>query len=352
MGGIFDLVGVFNDTGQAAYTPPRDLGKEIGSILNQAGPLYSSYSEFAPKYTAAGVNATRTGLFGDSATPGLLQTYRETWPTLADATKATRTANYNDISSLGPGMVQAIRAANPAQAAAYDQLLTGAAQDYAAGDRLTPDQTYNIVNPVRADWARRGLGGSAPAQLDESLQLFAGGNQLAQQRRSNLAGAVNQGNALYSLPALNWLGAAAAPDTTLMGATPSYSAGGNVFSQLGGYGGSLYGGNYGGALQRDLYNANNERQMWLGTGSQMTNDFSALAGGFSSGMFCWSAREIFGPWDGRWLEFRNWMVVKAPEKLRRWYAARGSKWAQRLKTASPAARAAVERWMKRRICYG
>jgi hypothetical protein len=55
-------------------------------------------------------------------------------------------------------------------------------------------------------------------------------------------------------------------------------------------------------------------------------------GGMGGGMggmggFCWVAREVYGPHDPRWLEFRDWMMHDAPVWLRHAYATHGEAFA-------------------------
>jgi hypothetical protein len=66
---------------------------------------------------------------------------------------------------------------------------------------------------------------------------------------------------------------------------------------------------------------------------------------------CWAAREVFGVDNPKWRQFRAWLLVKAPRKLREWYLQHGAKWAARLH-ANPAAKPAVRRWMEKRIEKG
>lgn len=48
-------------------------------------------------------------------------------------------------------------------------------------------------------------------------------------------------------------------------------------------------------------------------------------------MFCWVAREVYGPTNPAWLEFREWMLTKAPNWLRNAYGKHGPKWAEWVK---------------------
>ena len=132
---------------------------------------------------------------------------------------------------------------------------------------------------------------------------------------------------------------------------------------LGGYSSGLYGQNYQGMYGTNINNANNALNAWLTTGKQMSSDISSIAGGAG---FCWTAREIFGPWDPQWLEFRDWVLERSPAKFRAWYCSvqndsvipkedrqnhGGQNWARRLRHASDSTRAAVKAWMLRRLVH-
>ena len=62
--------------------------------------------------------------------------------------------------------------------------------------------------------------------------------------------------------------------------------------------------------------------------------------------FCWVAREVYGPDDPRWLEFRAWMLNEAPDCLREAYAAHGEEFAAWLHD-KPMAKAVVRALMDR-----
>ncbi|MFM9025907.1 MAG: hypothetical protein ACKON7_11320, partial [Planctomycetaceae bacterium] len=57
----------------------------------------------------------------------------------------------------------------------------------------------------------------------------------------------------------------------------------------------------------------------MGGGAQATG---GGAGRAAVGI-CWVAREVYGAFDPRWVEFRTWMTVDAPRWLRDGYAAHG-----------------------------
>ena len=57
--------------------------------------------------------------------------------------------------------------------------------------------------------------------------------------------------------------------------------------------------------------------------SNPMGDIFGAAGKVGAAYFCWVAREVYGKDNPRWLEFREWMLKKAPDSLREMYLKRG-----------------------------
>ncbi len=272
--------------------PPRDLASEIQQILTQGPAISRSQRELGPGFTGNTLNnlqltlegtpatgaeggywinsktgqrsatAPTPGPFGlsqqgwqyvkpQAATPaqrGLLDIYRnDVIPAQTGAATATRTATYSDLRNLNPG-----------QAGLLDTMTTQAQSELDAGSRLTPDEIYQATNPVKADWASRGFSaGTMPEGLDETLQLYEGGQNLLERRRRNATGTAALGSSLYTLPALGY---GTGDAMNLMGNAQGFGgAGGNVFQQLGGYGSDLFNTNLNAqaAANTNQANANN-----------------------------------------------------------------------------------------------
>ncbi len=319
MGSIMDTIGIAMGVGQADQPTPRDLNAEIEAIIKQGPNLLKSQQELSPGY-----NRLRA------------QSITDLLPATTAANTAFRAANQGDLASLGPGAVTNMRALDPRSAGLYDSLQTDAEAGLAAGDRLTSDQAFNATNPIRSRYAASGFAPGAMEELEEGINLFGAGNALGQQRRANAAGTARLGQELYTNPSLSWLSP---------GSTVSATRNPSALDELGGYGSNLYGQNYQGMYGTNINNANNALNAWLTTGKQMSSDIGAIAAGAG---FCWTARLIYGPWDPQWLEFRDWIISRAPAKLRNWYLVNGKRWAARI-ARNPTAIAAVRRWMDRRI---
>lgn len=171
--GFASFVGLRTGQDRAkALNPMQAAGVDVqgrglfNSVLATMPESYRKEAKFKPMYADLDLELFRKSLAG-------LQ------PQFAGANTASRTADLNDITNLGPGAVNAFRGMNPLNA----QLAEDAAMQLAMGGQLNPNDAYRITQSVRGDWANRGLGNSAPAGLEEALQLYGGGEQLRQSRQ-------------------------------------------------------------------------------------------------------------------------------------------------------------------------
>jgi len=80
-------------------------------------------------------------------------------------------------------------------------------------------------------------------------------------------------------------------------------------------------------------NANNNAQMALQNDQQ--NDWGTRLGQITSAlgavggvMMCWVAREVYGAENPKWLQFRTWLLMEAPNWLFNWYAENGEEFAK------------------------
>jgi hypothetical protein len=171
-------------------TPPRNLNSEIGQILGQSGQYYENAAQWDPRYQKLALD-----MYGQ-AVPSINNV-------LNQANSATRASTMSDLANYGGQGVNAIRGMNPGQTSIYDTLVSRAQSQLAAGNRLTPNQTYSALNPSRSDWANRGFDrNTLPAQLDEAVALSRTGDNVEQQRQQFAAGVANMGNEFYTRPAM------------------------------------------------------------------------------------------------------------------------------------------------------
>lgn len=258
-------------------------------------------------------------------------------PTILGIDTTTRTANLNDLTNLGPGYVSAIKASNPGQTALTDQLTKTATDQLKLGSTIDPDTSSKITSAVRTNWANRGLGDSMPAGLDEALQLFGGGQNLLNQRESAAGQAATLNANLYEDPLLSLFGSNAGAPAMAAGV-----AGGSTNLVSPSDLESLFSGVYSAKNAANTANANIDASL---CGSSI----GALGSVADGALACWAAREIFGAHDGKWMQFRQWVLTKAPEKFRKFYLRHGREWAERLRSASVGTRIAVRHWMERRL---
>lgn len=156
---------------------------------------------------------TRTVTQG--AQPGLVDL-------MAKLNTATRSANVNDLATLGPDALSALRTANPQMAALMDKLNGQASDELTAGSGLTPDEQRMMQQATRASWAARGLDGTNASASDEVLRQYALGQQLLRQRQQFAQGVVGQQQQVYQDPILallsqNGQGASAQAQSLLPG---------------------------------------------------------------------------------------------------------------------------------------
>lgn len=108
-----------------------------------------------------------------------------------DSANAGRAADLAALQQFQPGYQAQFEQAAPELMALRRQMGTDASQQLALGSRLAPEDAYRISQGVRGSFANRGLGNSNPAQLEEALQLFGGGEALRNQRESYAGSTAN-----------------------------------------------------------------------------------------------------------------------------------------------------------------
>lgn len=131
---------------------------------------------------------------GDS--PGLLELIGRTAPELQrlyqEGAERGVESNLDLLTRSLPAARALLDTANPDLAALRSGLLKTASTNLNLGGRLAPEDLARITSGVRGDWASRGLGRSAPAQLAEALGIFGGGEVLRDRR-------ITQSGNLYNI---------------------------------------------------------------------------------------------------------------------------------------------------------
>ena len=83
----------------------------------------------------------------------------------------------------------------------------------------------------------------------------------------------------------------------------------------------------------------------------------ALGGGLAQGIgaagsvgafFCWVAREVYGPANPAWMQFREWMFTESPNWFFKLYAEYGERFANWISN-KPRIKSIIRKWMDSKI---
>lgn len=341
--------------------PPRDYGAEgrntLADQIALAPQLFAAEQQFRPQYAQLDLDILRQTL------PGTLDLERQ-------ATSFQRAGDIGDVEALGGRARDAFRAANPQLAEIQDaltrrameggdsalmgELRTQAMAGLQEGGRLTAGEERDVQQSARAAFNARGLARSDPGIFSEALERdrFARGRQ-AQRRQfaqgvdsqslqreqygSNLMGTTGQFlSQTSSDPFMAILGRSAAPQG-LAGAGFSLQSQPQIFNPYDPYAGGIYASNQQNIMDARTATAANR----AGLAGALIGAGGAAAGGWL-GRPCWVARSAYGAANPRWLDFRAWLLGRAPGWLRKCYLKHGERWAAWLDAhawAKPAVRA-------------
>jgi hypothetical protein len=212
--------------------PPRDIATEgretLQAQIDLAPQKFAADAQFGPQYDALARQRLLNGIFGDGGSdPGLLAAYERTVPRLDAVESATtsrrRQQDIADVGQFGQAAVQAVRNADPQQAALLAALNNQATQGVNAGSGLTPEERRMAQQSARMGQADRGLGFGPGDAFVETLATDRYGAGRRQQRQGfgvQVAG----------------LNAATAPDAMQLvtGRSSGIGQAGGLFGQAGG----------------------------------------------------------------------------------------------------------------------
>lgn len=188
------------------------VGSSAGGLFNQllgfAPQQIQAQATQGPQYTQLSLEQLWNELMGLNGTPGYLNVYQNQVVPAMSATAnaantAARTAGVSDVSALGGAAGSAVMGMNPGQAALMSGLTKTATDQLNLGTQIDPQTANSITQSVRNNWASRGLGSAMPAQLDEAMQLYGGGQNLLAQRESTAGTVAGENQSFYSNPALS-----------------------------------------------------------------------------------------------------------------------------------------------------
>lgn len=246
-GALFGSSSIFGGKGTTKSADQKMYGKTGAQYLK----LLKAYGaglpqqlaweqQYKPQYDAVTLQSYNDTLNGVGGKPGYLSLYEnDVVPTITRATTAAntalRTSNRNDLSTLGPDVLAAIKAANPGQTGLMDKLTSDAQVGLDAGSQLTGDQFRTVNNAVNASNATRGVAYGPAASYAQVLANSGYGDQQYQQRHDNATQVAGLNNDYYTKQILNILGMdSTAPNAgqplTSTGAQFATNAGPTLFS--------------------------------------------------------------------------------------------------------------------------
>ena len=102
------------------------------------------------------------------------------------------------------------------------------------------------------------------------------------------------------------------------------------------------------ANQANMYAANVAADASRSSG--IMGGIGAAAGGLLSNaaLFCWVAREVYGPTNPSWLQFREWMFTESPNWFFKLYAGYGERFANWISN-KPRLKSIIRKWMDSKI---
>jgi len=254
----------------ASVPNSASVGQQYLGLLQaftQGAPTqFNLQQQYGPEYTQQGLQQLYDEMLGTGSQPGYLNLYgSNVVPAITAAGNAANTAtagaNVLRTGALGPGAVSAVEGANPAEANLLNTLTSTAQGQLAQGTQVDPATENAITSSVRNNWTNRGLGTSDPAQLDEALQLYGGGQNLLAQRESQAGTVAGMNQNYYTNPALSLVNpgssaAAQGQQLTSTGSNISTGAGPTIFGQAQNY--DLFSTAYNANAAAGITNANNQ----------------------------------------------------------------------------------------------
>ena len=92
-------------------------------------------------------------------------------------------------------------------------------------------------------------------------------------------------------------------------------------------------------------------------GAGLMSGLGAIGGGLFQGagaakgfgaLFCWVAREVYGPMNPQWMHFRDWMFAESPRWFFNLYRRFGERFANWI-SDKPHIKAIIRKWMDSKI---
>jgi hypothetical protein len=328
----------------SGYVKVRDnRGPNTGQYGRVLGPVVSTVYK-TPSFSQPVVKSRTVNT---EAVPGSLDIYARALPQLTELYNAQQkgqlASNVESYGLYGPKIREAFANTYPEYDALLQSLLGSAKEDADSAGGLSPLEERQLQQSVRGAYAARGLNQGPGAANMEAL-------------RTNIATAAKRDQKLTSASRLATLYGASVPSLQVPGISAPLASSGALAGLFGAsgaagqFGAQQFGTPFNGYSQ-DLYNTNlgldwdynkiiaNIRAQ---SANQTAQGAASLAGAAAGA--CWVAREVLGTQDNRWMQFRDWLLTKAPASLREQYLAHGEALAAWLKD-KPSIKALIARNM-------
>ena len=117
-----------------------------------------------------------------------------------------------------------------------------------------------------------------------------------------------------------------------------------LYNSQANYAASTYGARVGAQAQVD---AANSLPNYISAGADVLKGIGSFggAGGLAA---CWVAREVYGPENPKWVEFRNWLAIESPAWFRNLYVKFGERFAEFISN-KPMLKNIIRKWMDSKI---
>lgn len=322
----------------------RNYGKEMSDTMNAqmkiAPEWYASEAEYQPKYASLAMSTARQQM------PGLADLYMQSGQADNRVQSQAREADIADVANLGPQAQAAMEAADPRTTKLISRLTDQAQEGLDAGSSMTSGQRTDFQQALRARSMASGMGNGPGDIFSESLAQGDYGQQLMRQRQAVAGQVAGMRKSAYGDVFQQVLGRSGGAVSAAAGGAAGaagMSGGPSLFNPESAYAGNLDASNA--AYNWQYQQASPSTMAKIG---MVSNTVGSFIGSIGKGFMCWVAREVYGDYNPKWLEFRRWLTTRAPQWFRKLYVRHGPAVAVWL-ADKPALKKLVRRWMDARI---
>ena len=317
--------------------------------IELAPELMASEREFRPQQQQLDIDLLRSALYGSDGQAGLLDMYggagagaraqevgmgQYTREQAAADKRAQVEGDMALVREYGAEARDAFKEANPLMEA----LERDAMQSIEGQGRLSDQERREISQPLLAQYTAAGRSFDNVAAQDLFRRTDDVRNQRLMQARgygTQIAGMRQQYDPFMAI--LGRQGAGSQIYGQQMGMAGGLNQGPFFNPEAGvGYTGQAY------ANLVNLKGAEASAQAQYAAG--MASGIGSAVGG----IFCWVAREVYGEANPKWVQFRQWLIYKAPMWLVKLYYKHGERFARYISN-KPALKNIIRSWMDRRI---